>query len=1082
MKAIDFVVRTGMDAVERGQVSASETVTKIGVSAGAELSLNLRQMDLQSFTRVGPNLEIVLVDGRVILVENYFAHPADAPRLFVSADGYLNEVSVVEGGDGRLYAQFGPTEQWGKWSPTEDLIFLGDAPVVAADPVRDNEVSMLAAGLLGASGLGLLGAGAAVAGAGAILGGGGGGGNGGGAPEVIIPTVNEKDPIVIGGDSDPSIIISGTGAPGSEVDVTIGDQTVSTEVDEDGNWQVEFEGDTFPEDGDHDVDVSVVDPDGNEHDLSGPDVFIDTTPPDLTFTQGTISVGHVTNAEDHSDGVELGGTGEPGASLEITIDGHTINSSVGADGTWFVVIDQSVLPGGEYDMDVVVVATDAYGNSATYTDAVRIDTIPNPITIDADTFEGDGVMNAVEHADGITVTGTSLPGQVVTVTLAGVSQDVTVSSGGTWTTTFPTETLAGGEYDVQITASSTDAAGNFNEITETVRVDTVTHVALSDAPVAGDGIINAVERQNGVMFSGTTEPGASVMVSFGSGSRPAAVDAAGNWTVTFVAAEIPQGETSAMVTAVATDAAGNTASTSGQVQIDTVVTNFAFTGTIGGADGVVNAAEAAEGINVTGTVEPGSTVSVIMGGVTYSASVAANGSWSAHIPASAIAHGEYTANLTAVATDAAGNVAEINRDVVIDTDPGLLTISQAPIAGDNVVNYDEAQQGVVIHGTSDPGALIHVTMGDVTLTTITDATGRWERLFTTAQLPAAEQMDVPITARKTDAAGNTAEVSRTVGYDRIVENLSVRAEEVGGDGTINAAERAAGVTVTGTVEPGSSVIVNLGTASRSAQVDAAGNWTAFFTATQLPQGEDVLPLVVNATDRHGNNASTSATVNLDTLVNQLTQTGDPTGGDGVINIAEAAAGVTLSGMVEAGSTLIVTTGGVSYEASVGPNGAWSLYLPSEALPSQGTRLDVTISATDAAGNTDSISQSFDMDLIQPVAPDVDSYTRNTSGYSAISVALGDDSVQVFEIRDGQVIGQVGGEGIPIAPLGIETFAFAPVVSDGSHLVVQATAIPRARSWRSATGRARSTPLICPARRWGSSISNGSTWNMPMTAS
>ena len=56
-----------------------------------------------------------------------------------------------------MFAQYGPTEPWGKWSPSDDLIYLGRtdiADAVIALPDGGNEVSMLAPlALLGGGGL-----------------------------------------------------------------------------------------------------------------------------------------------------------------------------------------------------------------------------------------------------------------------------------------------------------------------------------------------------------------------------------------------------------------------------------------------------------------------------------------------------------------------------------------------------------------------------------------------------------------------------------------------------------------------------------------------------------------------------------------------------------------------------------------------------------------------------------------------------------------------------------------------------------------------------------------------------------------
>jgi hypothetical protein len=109
MKVIDFVVRDGAGALQRGLIQADEPTTTIQATSDQEISLNLRQADMQRHARDGDALNIVLADGRVIIIENYFNDNGDANRLFISADGYLNEVAFVETADGEMFAQYGPT-------------------------------------------------------------------------------------------------------------------------------------------------------------------------------------------------------------------------------------------------------------------------------------------------------------------------------------------------------------------------------------------------------------------------------------------------------------------------------------------------------------------------------------------------------------------------------------------------------------------------------------------------------------------------------------------------------------------------------------------------------------------------------------------------------------------------------------------------------------------------------------------------------------------------------------------------------------------------------------------------------------
>lgn len=941
MKPIGFVVRDGAGVVNRSEISADGSVTPISAGAGQDISLNLRQSDVQGYQRLGNNLQITLTDGRVVMLEDFFGGAGENARLFISADGYLNEVDLVEGADGAVFATYGPTEQWGKWSPSDQLIFLDGTEVAHVDPTGD-DVSMLGAGLLGGlgGGAGLLGAGAAVAGAG-LIGGVGGGGGGPVTPPRIEPTIDQDGTQTIGGDDvtedDQVIVISGTAEPGSEVVVTIGEEEVTTTATEDGVWDVEFSGEDFPEDGIYEVVAVVTEDDGTVTTLDGPEITIDLTGPDIEFVDGTQSVNDMTNAEDHADGVEIAGTGEAGASIEVTIAGVTHSTTVADDGTWGVVFSSTEVIGGTYETEVTVVSTDSFGNSTTVTDTVVIDT-ETGVSIDSGQAGGDDLINSAEQSAGVTLTGTAEAGSSVVVTMNGYSHTVTAGANGTWSANFASSEIPTGETSVTVTAVATDAFGNSQTTSSTLDVDTLNAVTFNSAGIETDGIVNGAERADGVTLTGTTQPGSTVTVEMNGVSHTATVDANGNWSVDFAAGEIPQGETTAAVNVSSVDAAGNVATTSGTVNIDTLVNNLALTGTPGGADGVVNAVESAGGATLTGTVEPGSTVIVQMGNVSHTAIVDANGNWTANFSASEIPQGNHT---------------------------------------------------------------------------------------------------LPVTATATDAAGNTSSVTGSVEVDTVVDNLGFSTNAVEGDNVINEVERADGVPVTGTVEPGSTVLVTMGNVTQTASVDANGNWSTTFPAGAIPMGEYDTTIEVNVTDAAGNTDSISQGVRVDTLVNTLNNSVSAVEGDNVVNATEAQDGFTLTGQVEPGSTVMVDFGGQSVIATVSANGTWSADIPASAIASGEYTATATIHATDAAGNTDSITRDIEIDTTLPGSPEVASYTRDNTGIRGISIESTDDEVSISHVHNDGSITDLGATGVDIPVLGETTYGFNPTIPDGSHLVVTA---------------------------------------------
>lgn len=1041
MKTIDFVVRDQAGALQRGTVAENANFHVIQATSGQEISLNLRQTDFQSHQRSGDNLVLTLNDGSVITIENYFNDTGVANRLFISADGYLNEVAFVEGEGGGLYAQYGPTEQWGKWSPSDDLIYLGRSDVASVpggvEP-GDDEVSMLAAPLLG----GVVGGGGAAAAAGAaVVGGaaviGGGGGGGGGGSSAAAPFVNDAETTgtVGGDDAVEQIIVTGGGEPGSDVVVTIGDKDVTTIIGEDGTFEAVFEGDNFPEDGDHEAEV-VVTTDGTEAVLDGPTFIIDTTAPTVTLSQGTQSVGDFFNGEAFADGVTLAGNGEAGASVDVTIAGITRSTTVAEDGTWSVTFETGTLQGGEYESDVLISTSDQYGNTSTSTETLVVDTVAPTVAVTSGTQSVGDSFNAASFAGGVTLNGTGEPGSTVQLTIGGITRNATVGDNGAWSATWQAGTLPAGEYISDVTIVTTDAFGNSSTSTEQLVVDTVSEVAIAADAVEVDGVINAAERGGGVTLTGTSQPGSTVQVSFGGATRDAVVDANGNWSADFAATEIPTGETTATVTAVATDTAGNTATATSQVEIDTLVNNLAFTGQTGGNDGVINATEAAQGIVMTGTVEPGSSVMVQLGQISRAATVAADGTWTVSFAPSDIPAGTYTSTMTATATDAAGNVDSVSQTVTVDTEAGSLTISPLPVEGDDVVNAAEASDGVAISGTADAGAVVQVTLAGVTHTVVANGSGQWTAYYAAGEV-AQGVYTADISATTTDAAGNSRSASDSVRVDTRVDNLSLNTVE--GDDIISGAERLenGGVLVTGTSEIGSSIIVTLDGASVNGAVDANGNWSVTFAPGQVSQGTINTTVSVKATDAAGNTATASHGVLIDTVVDPL-EIAQAGGNDGVVSSREAQTGIDLNGQVEAGSSVVVNFDGTNYTAFVDGAGNWSVTIPPSEIREGTYDANISVTATDRVGNIASITDTLAIDTYAPEGPVIASYTRDGDGIRGISTEISPDTLDVHQVHADRSISEVESTSFDIDPIGERNFQFNSNVPDGSDLIVTAT--------------------------------------------
>ena len=520
------------------------------------------------------------------------------------------------------------------------------------------------------------------------------------------------------------------------------------------------------------------------------------------------------------------------------------------------------------------------------------------------------------------------------VTLNGEDYEATVD-GEDWSCEIPPGVLPAGEYEQDVTVTATDADGNTASTSGTFVVDTVTQVTL-DGPVTADNVVNADEASSGVTLTGTAEAGATVVVAAGGLDGTATADGDGNWSVTFDPDQIDPGEYDADITVTATDGAGNVATTTGEVGIDTYVNDLSVTSGPITPDNVVNEIEQAQDITLAGTVEAGSSVQVTLAGVTMDAAVAADGTWTVTYPPGSVPQGDYEADLVVSATDAAGNTTSLSDTFHVDTNIDV-SLDQ-PVETDDVINAVEAADGVVLTGTVDAGATVTVAFAGVTRTTTATDDGTWSMGFGAAEIPDAEtREDISVTA--TDAAGNVAAVTHTV-------------------------------------------------------------------------------LV-------------------DTFVNELTSD-DPVEGDDLVNREEAGDGITLTGTVEAGSTVVVTFEGVTRDATVTAQGDWSVSYGADEIPDGEYQANVTIAATDAHGNTDEIADTFLVDTTPPEAPLVESYTRAGEGVRAISTTLTEEEVDLFALDGGGGVSEVGHDQRIDTEFNELKFDFDAPVPNGSHLVINAS--------------------------------------------
>ena len=786
------------------------------------------------------------------------------------------------------------------------------------------------------------------------------------APVVAINTLAIDD-VINATEKGQDLLVSGTSnqPDGTTITVTLNGISYTATTDASGSWSITVPAANVSALGEasYVVTASVTDAAGNSA-STGHSVLVDSALPQVTINP--VATDDVINAAEVAAGQTLSGKvsgAVSGDTVTISIGGNTWTATVQDDLSWSVNVPSTVLTAiGNGDLTVLASVTNGHGNTGTGERDITIDA--NLPGLRVDTVAGDDVINSIEHAQNLIITGSSeglATGAALTVTVNGKTYAATVLADGTWTAAIPAADVSAlNAGTVTVTVDGQSAAGNPVSISHEVKVDLAT-VAISINPIASDDVINAAEKGADLVLSGSTsnvEENQTVTITFGGKSYTATVDASGNWTATVPSADLgslKDGDASVQVSV--TNVNGNSASAGREYSVDATAPTVSIE--IVSENNIINAAEAQQDLVVNGVTnaEAGQTVTVTLNGVDYTTTVQANGSWSVTVPSadlSGITDGNYT--ISAAVSDKAGNSASADRDVLVDTTVPQLTINT--VSDDDVINSTEHAQALIVTGSvtgAAAGDVVTVTLNGKSYTATLDASGNWSVGVPAADVTALAAGDYTITAALTDKAGNSNSATHGVEVNLTAPVLTI--DTVSGDDVINNAEKTQDLTISGTASglaTGSVVTVMLNGKAYSAQVDDNGKWTTTVPAEQVGAlGEALYTVTASATDSVGNNTSTSHTVNVESVLPGVIV--NTIAGDDVINAAELAAGQTISGKVvnaEAGNTVTVTIGGNSYTATVQSDLTWSVNVPSDVLTALGNGdLTVSASVTNGVGNS-----------------------------------------------------------------------------------------------------------------------------------
>ncbi|HEY3591466.1 MAG TPA: Ig-like domain-containing protein, partial [Buttiauxella sp.] len=540
-----------------------------------------------------------------------------------------------------------------------------------------------------------------------------------------------------GSTNDQTPTIHGTGEPGSTITLLDGTTVLTTlTVDSSGTWTY-TPTNPLPV-GDHTFTVTAEDAAGNVTAPSSEftinvDIAAPTTPVITTVQDdvGTIEGSLAPNAATDDTQPQVNGTGDPGSTITL-YDGTTAvgSAQVGLDGKWSITPSQP-LSEGPHTLNAI--ATDAAGNASTAaTYNLTVDTTP-PAAPFILTAEGNVSGNPATLTSGgstqssaPTLTGSGEPGATINIyDNAGTTPigTVIVPVGGTWTFT---PTLAEGSHT--LTAVATDPAGNVGLPSAgfALTVDSTAPTApgiptVTDDQAPGLGAISNGSSTNDttptISGTGGTAGDTITILDNGTSIGTTTVRADGSWSFT---PQTPITGADHAISVTESDQAGNKSPASGTVAF-TLDTTPPDAPTIITADDNVGAVQAPLGTgSVTddntptfhGTGQNGDTITLYSGNTVIGTATVAGGVW--EITSTPLSDGMQ--NITATATDAAGNISAPSADFALTVYTTPLT---APAVTDIVDNVGVIQTPLVngsytddttptINGTGTAGSTISI--------------------------------------------------------------------------------------------------------------------------------------------------------------------------------------------------------------------------------------------------------------------------------------------------------------------------------------------------------------------------------------
>jgi len=841
---------------------------------------------------------------------------------------------------------------------------------------------------------------------------------------VVQPTISVSMPGAVSwndetGSVPVSGLVTGTFRAGDTVTLTVGGHSYSGTVDAGGHYSIGVPGAALV--GNSSVQAALVahDTAGNVLNASGSASYTADVAPTIS-----VSMTNVLSATDLTGSVpvsgQVTGTFKAGDTVTLTVGGQSFSGTVDAGGHYSIGVPGAALVGNT-TVQAALVAHDASGNaqsvsaSTNYTADIAPTisvSLPNVVSWNAET-------SSVPVSG--QVTGTFKAGDTVTLTVGGQSFSGTVDAGGHYSIGVPGAALVG-NTTVQASVVAHDALGNAQNASGSAAytADVMPTISVSMANVVSTTDLTGSVPVSG-QVTGTFKAGDTVTLTVGAHSFSGTVDAGGHYSIGVPGTALA-GNTTVQAALVAHDAAGNTqsvtASTNYTADIAPTI-SVSMPNVVSWNDETGSVPVSGQ---VTGTFKAGDTVTLTVGGQSFSGTVDAGGHYSIGVPGTALA-GNTTVQAALVAHDAAGNTQSVTASTNYTADIAP-TIS---VSMPNVVSWNDETGSVPVSGqvtgTFKAGDTVTLTVGGQSFSGTVDAGGHYSIGVPGTALVGNTTVQAALVAH--DTAGNVLNASGSASYTAdVAPTISVSMPNV-----VSWNDEAGSVPVSGqvngTFKAGDTVTLTVGSQSFSGTVDAGGHYSIGVPGTALV-GNTALQASLVAHDAAGNTQSVSASAAFTVDTMPAITVSVPVNNE--VTWTEQGSQVTVTGHVSgtftAGDIVTLTVGNTSATGLVDASGNYAINMAGSALAG-GTVVTAALAAHDAAGALQTVTTT-------------QAYTVDTTPTVTVSVPVHNDVTWTEQSGQVTLTGHVGGTfttgDVVTLTVGGQTVGTANVLVDGSYSV------------------------------------------------